>query len=196
MARSKNFEREEKLIQAMELFWQKGYAETSMADLVAHLGINRFSIYNSYIDKESLYQEALAYYLNNVSLPALTALRSEQAGAKEVIHFLSQFAQLQHEQTCGCFLQNALLERAYDNKPIRDKANDLFLALEQAFLNALTNDQQKGLITPAADISQLSRFLVMQMQGIRVLGKARQYDVIQDALAIVSTTLNSYRIIE
>ena len=52
MARSCNFDRQEKLIQAMELFWQKGFAETSIADLVEHLGINRFSLYNSFGDKE------------------------------------------------------------------------------------------------------------------------------------------------
>ncbi len=69
MARTKNFDREEKLLLAMELFWQQGYADTSVSDLVNHLGINRFSLYNTYVDKESLYREALDYYLKKISFP-------------------------------------------------------------------------------------------------------------------------------
>lgn len=67
MARKCNFDREEKLHQAMTLFWQKGYANTAISDLVEHLQINRFSLYNAFGDKQKLYYEALDRYLNLVS---------------------------------------------------------------------------------------------------------------------------------
>jgi len=51
MARTKNFDREVKLLAAMELFWHKGFADMLVADLVSHLGINRFILYNAYIPK-------------------------------------------------------------------------------------------------------------------------------------------------
>ncbi|MEM9921565.1 MAG: helix-turn-helix domain-containing protein, partial [Bacteroidota bacterium] len=62
MPRSKNFDRQEVLQKAVELFWQKGFHATSMQDLVDHLEINRGSMYNTFGGKEQLFQEALALY--------------------------------------------------------------------------------------------------------------------------------------
>lgn len=80
----------------------KGYAATSVADLVEHLGINRFSLYNTYGDKLNLYREALRLYLQQNSLPALNSLRAEGAGLQQVIDYLEQFVALQREQKYGC----------------------------------------------------------------------------------------------
>lgn len=79
MARKSNFDREEKLREAMALFWQKGYANTAISDLVDHLKINRFSLYNAFGDKQKLYYEALDRYLTLISFPALTDLEDEHA---------------------------------------------------------------------------------------------------------------------
>ncbi len=51
-------------------FWRKGFANTSISDLTDELNINRFSLYNTYGDKQQLYYEALDAYLK--SLVALT----------------------------------------------------------------------------------------------------------------------------
>ncbi|MEF1165288.1 TetR/AcrR family transcriptional regulator, partial [Vibrio parahaemolyticus] len=48
MARKANFDREEKLLVAMDVFWRKGFANTSISDLTDELNINRFSLYNTY----------------------------------------------------------------------------------------------------------------------------------------------------
>ncbi|MBI0380439.1 helix-turn-helix transcriptional regulator, partial [Streptomyces albiflaviniger] len=48
MARTKEFDPEAALQSALELFWQRGYEATSMADLVDYLGIGRASIYATF----------------------------------------------------------------------------------------------------------------------------------------------------
>lgn len=179
----------------MELFWHKGYADTSMADLVEHLGINRFSLYNAYTDKETLYREALNYYLHHISLPALEALKTDEAGVQQIAEFITQFALLQREQKCGCFLQNAILERAHSDANVLQSGDALYKALDEAFVCALNNDVQRGALSDDVNIAQLSRFLVLQTQGIRVLGKAQQYAYLDDALSVLLTTLNSYRLV-
>ncbi len=63
MARKANFDRDEKLLVAMDVFWRKGFANTSISDLTDELNINRFSLYNTYGDKQQLYYEALDTYL-------------------------------------------------------------------------------------------------------------------------------------
>lgn len=196
MARTKNFDREEKLIAAMELFWHKGYAGTSITDLVDHLGINRFSLYNAYVDKETLYHECLDYYLTKISFPSLTELGKSDAGLEAIKAYLQRFALLQRDQLCGCFMQNAILERAHSDDEVLNTGTMLYTELEAALSQALENAKLEGIISHNVNIEQMSRFLVLQMQGIRVLGKARQYNFIDDAMVVLITMLDALRIIK
>src|SRR5207237_6339181 len=62
MARQKEFDRDEVLHKAMEVFWARGYEGSSIQDLVKHMGINRQSIYDTFGDKHTLFLEALDLY--------------------------------------------------------------------------------------------------------------------------------------
>ncbi|MEJ7560740.1 MAG: helix-turn-helix domain-containing protein [Pedobacter sp.] len=64
MARNKEFDYEQKLDVAMNLFWAQGYHMTSLSDLENHMGINRSSIYPTYGDKRDLLIKCLDRYLN------------------------------------------------------------------------------------------------------------------------------------
>ena len=59
MARHKEFDRDEALHKAIEVFWARGYNATSIQDLVEHMRINRQSIYDTFGDKHALYLESL-----------------------------------------------------------------------------------------------------------------------------------------
>src|SRR5437762_10320639 len=48
--------------QAMETFWDGGYAATSLDELSAATGMNRPSLYGAFGDKRDLYLKALARY--------------------------------------------------------------------------------------------------------------------------------------
>ncbi len=62
MARTKDFDENEALSKAIQLFWHKGYNATSMQDLVDGLGISRSSLYDTYTDKHTLFVKALESY--------------------------------------------------------------------------------------------------------------------------------------
>ena len=62
MARHKEFDRDETLQKAMEVFWSRGYEAASIEDLVKHMGINRQSLYDTFGDKHRLYLLALDRY--------------------------------------------------------------------------------------------------------------------------------------
>ena len=59
MARPKEFHVDEALQSALEVSWRKGYAATSMQDLVAAMGIQKASLYATFGDKHQLYLTAL-----------------------------------------------------------------------------------------------------------------------------------------
>src|SRR2546430_2740480 len=48
MPRPKSFDEDAVLDQAVNLFWERGYEGTSLADLETHLGLGRQSLYNTF----------------------------------------------------------------------------------------------------------------------------------------------------
>lgn len=64
MSRAKEFDQEIAIEKAMELFCQKGYAATSVRDLVAHLGVSSSSLYDTFGDKDAIFLQALKRHSN------------------------------------------------------------------------------------------------------------------------------------
>lgn len=66
MGRPKQFDVTEVVRSARTLFWRKGYAETSLDDLVEATGLNRSSLYHQFGSKQELFDAALRSYLEEV----------------------------------------------------------------------------------------------------------------------------------
>lgn len=191
MARRCNFDRQDKLKLAMELFWQKGFAETSISDLVGHLGINRFSLYNSFGDKQNLYRQCLSFYLDNYSFGAADTLLHEQAGLAKIEAYLARFVALQRAQKYGCFIQNAVLEKSHDDGVVLQECQRLFCRLQALFTEVLQACQARGELLVHIQPQQVAAFLVLQLQGIRVLGKAGEYELLDNAFVVLQDYLRS-----
>ncbi|MGL5429330.1 MAG: TetR/AcrR family transcriptional regulator [Vibrio sp.] len=185
MARKCNFEREEKLHAAMILFWQKGYANTAISDLVGHLQINRFSLYNTFGDKQKLYYAALDRYLSLVSAAAFKQLQHENAAWPELTAFLQDFAALQRHTKSGCFMQNALVEHAGTDTEVLMRGNMLFDHLLHLFRHALGNALRQGQIKSHIPVEPLAQLLLCQIQGMRILGKTQRYNDLEIGLDVL-----------
>lgn len=192
MARKSKFDRDEKLHLAMELFWRKGYANTAISDLVDALDINRFSLYNTYGDKQQLYYEALNAYLQQVQVPSIKELEKPEANFAELSTFLLDFAAIQRERHCGCFMQNALVEHAGEDDVVLKAGNGLFDHLLNIITQAVTNSQQDQRVISHIPAEHIASLVLSHMQGMRVLGKSFRYDDIDQAtislLAMIETS--------
>lgn len=189
MARKANFDRDEKLLVAMNLFWRKGFSNTSISDLTDELNINRFSLYNTYGDKQQLYYEALDAYLKKVSLPSLENLSKDDASLREIEAFLTSFAKLQRKSNYGCFVQNALVEHAGEDNDVLRMGHFLFDHLIEIMSEAIKNAQRETLIPKTLKPKELACFILNNMQGMRVLGKAKRYDDLDTALSCLLTLI-------
>ncbi|MGK9119766.1 TetR/AcrR family transcriptional regulator [Olivibacter jilunii] len=63
MARLIEFDEEQAIQKAMEVFWKKGYAATSMRDLTDAMQINSSSLYNTIGDKHRLFVRCIKHYI-------------------------------------------------------------------------------------------------------------------------------------
>ena len=71
MARPKEFDPETAAQEAMEAFWERGYAATSVNDLLEEMGLNRGSLYGTFGDKKQLFLAALEKYAKCASGSAI-----------------------------------------------------------------------------------------------------------------------------
>ena len=62
MARTKEFDQEQALDAAMNLFWERGYEATSIQDLVEATGVQRQSLYDTFGSKHELFLQSLMRY--------------------------------------------------------------------------------------------------------------------------------------
>src|ERR1700691_3588854 len=61
--RPRRFNYDEALDRAMHVFWRKGFEGASLNDLTAAMGIQPASIYKAFGNKRTLFEKALARYL-------------------------------------------------------------------------------------------------------------------------------------
>ena len=190
MARPKAFDEEKALEQAMHLFWQKGYAATSIQDLVDHLGIGRRSLYNTFESKRSLFLRSLAYYQENYSSrPPQTAegVTSMKRAIGNILNFYVEDGVTRHDRV-GCFVVNSAVELGPHDDVVRDQTMMTISRLEALFYNILVQGDPDELNT-TLDLRMIAQNLMNTVLGLRVLSKVhpdRQTleNIVQSAMSI------------
>lgn len=192
MARTKDFNEEEVLEKALNIFWQKGYNGTSMQDLVDGLGISRSSMYDTYTDKYTLFIKSLERYAERsfrMMKEEFDQSPSPKTAIKKVLQSIvhdSLFDKV-HQ---GCFAVNACVENAPDDKTITRIVNENMRTAEEFFYQAIKMGQETGEISNRNDARTLARFVVNTINGIRVsakagLGKEVYDDIVKIALSVL-----------
>jgi AcrR family transcriptional regulator len=77
--RPRSFDSDAALDSAAELFWAKGFADTSLDELSAAMGMGRPSIYNAFGDKEALFVRALERFRATTGSSPLRAMDTEES---------------------------------------------------------------------------------------------------------------------
>jgi len=192
MARTKDFDENEVLNKAVNLFWLKGYNGTSMQDLVDGLGISRSSLYDTYGDKHTLYIKALESYQSTASGKVCQIVGSSLP-AKQTIKQLLEFISselLGDQKHKGCFMVNAEVEVAPHDKEVSQMICQNDQQVEDAFYLVIKKGQENGEITNQQDARALARFTFNTVKGIRVTAKSTTDkavfdDIIKLALSVL-----------
>lgn len=192
MARTKEFDPDAALQAALDLFWERGYEATSMADLVEHLGVARASIYATFGNKRDLYLKALDRYGDLVDPDLLRELSQPGPALPAVRAVIERFAREAGDDSGrrGCFIVNTAVEVAPHDPQAARRVAASWDHLETAITSALIRAQAQGELAPGKEPRALARLLLVLMQGIRVVGKVqagpgRLRDAVTQALALL-----------
>ncbi|WDF62426.1 TetR/AcrR family transcriptional regulator [Flavobacterium sp. KACC 22763] len=178
MARTKEFNEDQALDKAIEIFWHKGYNGTSAQDLVNHLGLSRSSLYDTFGDKQKLFVKSLKRYQKQ-NLDSLNELFENAENIKTALTDIFKQAvieSLQDRITKGCFMVNSAVELAMHDPEIAKIVHDNQKVVEDIFCNAVKKGQDLGQISYRQDARSLARFIFNNYSGIRVLARAGEKD--------------------
>ena len=192
MGRHKEFDRDQALLKAMEVFWSRGYEAASIRDLVGHMGINRQSLYDTFGDKHALYLQALDLY-HQVETRKLFELLEKRGSVRKALRQL--FAglvegSLGDGQHRGCFMGNAMSELAGRCKATAARTCSNMDAMESALYRALLRGKKEGELKGVRDHRAVARFLYCNLQGLVLMAKATQdrkrlEDVVKVTLSVL-----------
>ena len=175
MPRPKEFNPDEALEQAMQVFWHKGYEATSMEDLVSAMDINRGSLYATFGDKRELFLKAMDRYCSGGGIGSRLSILSEPGPAIPLIRrFMGAMLEfgLSDPLRRGCMITNTVMELAPHEKDIGRRVAGRLQMAEEAFFTLLTRAKQEGELAIDKDPRALARVLVTMMQGTIVMIKA------------------------
>lgn len=168
--RPREFDEDVVLGRVMDVFWQRGYARTSIQDVVAAADVQRGSLYGAFGNKQSLLLLALGRYR-----AAAEANLARIATLDPVLPALREFlaASLATQTTSpgrGCLLGNTAVEVAWDDPDVRDAVRQGFATLEHGLRQILAAAEANGEIPPADAELRVGLLMAVQ-QGLHVIAR-------------------------
>ncbi|MGE7919377.1 TetR/AcrR family transcriptional regulator [Viridibacillus sp. NPDC093762] len=192
MARTREFDEDQVLDAAMQLFWEKGYEATSLSDLTSRMGIQRPSIYSTFGDKKELFEAALRRYTMSRASDIRTKLQSHSSVKEAFSIFFADVVMEEYAKDLskGCFCINTMVELApHDEKfEILTREHQMYLAV--IFQETIERGIQSGELEANTDAKPLAQAMIVALIGLTVMMKSRpQRSFVDNAIAATLTLL-------
>jgi TetR/AcrR family transcriptional repressor of nem operon len=107
MPRATEFEPDQALDRAVQVFWEKGYFDASMDELINSMGVARYGVYNTWGNKRELYLAALRKYIDQRLGILRSFLGKPDASLPEIREFFAMLLKQPPGEHPGCFACNA-----------------------------------------------------------------------------------------
>lgn len=193
MPRTKQFDEQEVLKKAMELFWEKGFHATSMQDLVDYLGINRASIYDTYGGKNSLFDKAFQNYRKMGSESVRTIFEAEPNVKKGFTKLFNTAIEEARTDTCkkGCFVVNTITELVPGDETLHKKLQQHTANTQHIFAEYIRKGIAAGTVKTSKDPETIAFTLFTLFSGLRVMAKVEENPKkLQEMIAIGLSVLD------
>ncbi len=193
MARPQEFETTEALRNAMYVFWSKGYEAASLTDILAATGLSKSSLYATFGGKRELFLAAFDAYRQGRMQYLQKTLNDGQPARQSIETFFRQGVSHSQDETrvCGCMTANEAVELAPHDADIQQLVAEDFQAIEDTFTRTIARGQADGSITSRQEPRLLARFLLVGLQGLQVMARARSDRArLEDAVTVMLAALD------
>ena len=168
--RPRAFDRELALKRAMEVFWSKGYDNTSMTDLTVAMGINSPSLYAAFGSKEALFQEAVTLYGKVEGTDIWDAITGAPTAKEAISGFLhaTAVAFTQPGKPAGCMVVLGALHASDSNGGVCDTLRRIRGENVATLRERLDEAVGAGELPTGLDTNAAATFYVTVQQGMSI----------------------------
>jgi TetR/AcrR family transcriptional regulator, transcriptional repressor for nem operon len=166
----RQFDEQEVIATALDVFWRKGLHDATMQDLAAATGVQRGSLYNAYGDKEAIFLRAFDRYAEEFLETAGNALAKGDPAAR--LHKFFEVIVINMTSGSpprGCLTTRTALDTAISSAAVRQRVQGLLGRLEQLVGEAIAAVPNRRL---AIDADRLARVVVTFTRGLAVMERA------------------------
>jgi len=173
--RPRSFDADTALAQAMAVFWDAGYAGTSLDDITAGTGLNRPSLYGAFGDKRALYLQALERY-RSLGRAAMAEALSRDVPLREALGRVYERALSLYLSgdagSRGCFLIGTALTESVLDTDVRKLLRDSLHNFDDAFEARIRYAQEQGEISRDTDAHALARMASAALHTLAIRSRA------------------------
>jgi AcrR family transcriptional regulator len=184
--RPRAFDARETLEKAREVFWDRGYAGTSLDTLSAATKLNRPSLYGAFGDKEALYLDVMEGYRAE-SMDALADALDPSFPLRDNLArvYDSALAVYLHGETAarGCFLIGTATAEAIQHERVRDLLSRSLEDFDGAIERRIALAVERGELPEGTDAGMLARLASAVMHSLAVRARAGDSREMLEALA-------------
>lgn len=193
MPRNKQFDEQEALAKARDVFWKKGYNGTSMDELVKATGLSRSSLYDSFGDKHAIYMKSLAHFQQSQTACVQKEIADARSGLEKIETFFESTIQssIEDKQRKGCFILNSMLEMGNVDRPIGRLTCSSMESIQGMLRQWVAEGQKQGEITKKHSAGDLAAYLYSALNGVKVMGQVQPEK--ERLEKIIQIVLNSIR---
>lgn len=167
MPRKPTYDRNDLIDRARDLFWQRGWAGTSLKDLEVALQMNPGSFYAAFGSKDALFALSMDKYAAD-GLARLEGLAKAHGPLKALQTFPIMIAENDDTPAKACMLSKTFLELHARDHPLADKANAHLYRMEERFADLFAQAQAAGEVDKTRDPKALARRYQSDLLGLRV----------------------------
>jgi TetR/AcrR family transcriptional repressor of nem operon len=164
MARNVEFNEEEAIQKAMEVFWKKGYSGASLRDLTDAMKINSSSLYNTIGDKHELFVKCIKNYTETRMEEVKRRAAGAQSPLAAIINFINDAVTVIINGD-SCMAINTAFEIAATDKAIQDilKADNDFV--QDFLISQLAKAMEQGEISSDEEPELLADYFMSTWTG-------------------------------
>ncbi|WP_445955492.1 TetR/AcrR family transcriptional regulator [Yeosuana sp.] len=187
MARKKEYNEEQVIEKAMNLFWRNGYENTSMQLLEKEMGINKFSIYSSFGSKHGVFLESLKSYKAKINF-IFEKFKNASNGVEDIKQFFYDSVNISNEQghQKGCLVTNTYNEfSGSEDETIKDQMNLFMDNLKALIIEKLKMDSSKD----EESIIKEANYLLLAKHGLAAASRVNTQKEIEDYIEMTFKNL-------
>ncbi|WP_394245336.1 TetR/AcrR family transcriptional regulator [Vibrio astriarenae] len=173
MAKPAQFDRQDVVEKAMNLYWEKGFHATSMRNLQEVIDMRPGSIYAAFGSKEGLFSEALDNYVQR----GVSKLHDYRVNFDSPMSALRAFVKSQvigsvtRAPSGICMLAKTVSELTDEHSELLDQARQALKTMEQEFAKVIVEAQDQGEVSKEKEAMSLASYIQVQIAGLRIYAK-------------------------